>query len=56
MSTWKECEFENCHKKAKYALVYKKPDRCEYHKENRKLEANVPLDFANYLAAKFAQR
>ncbi len=40
-STWKECEFENCHKKAKYASVYNKPERCEDHKENRRRPTHV---------------
>ena len=37
----KLCEFENCRKRASYALTYGKPDRCIDHKEDRKPQYKV---------------
>ena len=37
----KLCQFENCRKRASYALTYGKPDRCKEHKENRRPQYNI---------------
>ena len=37
----KTCNYENCNKRAYYALTYGNPDRCKEHKENRKHQTMV---------------
>ena len=32
----KLCQYENCRKRATYALTYGRPDRCKQHKADRK--------------------
>ena len=35
------CQFENCRKRASYALTYGKPDRCKEHQEDRKPQYRI---------------
>ena len=37
----KLCQFENCKKRASYATTYGKPERCNEHREERKLQYSV---------------